>query len=119
MDLAGDTGFCMIESAQHENKMLRFKQKLRCCTPVYKESWLALSSLTECYIKSRMYKLKCKKNKVYVGETGWKSEYRLSDHKQGEGNRTTNGLRAIHFVQENHKFVNLLEKYEMKWDMCS
>ena len=56
---------------------------------------------------------------MYVGETGWKSEYRLSDHKQGEGNRTTNGLRAIHFVQENHKFVNLLEKYEMKWDMCS
>ena len=50
---------------------------------------------------------------MYLGETGWKFECRLSNHKHGEGNRTTNSLYTIHFIEENHKFVNTLEDYEI------
>ena len=64
--------------------------------------------------KSGIYKLKCKDcNKVYLGETGRKFAWRLSDHKPGEGNRTTNSLYARHFIEDNHKFVNPLEEYEI------
>ena len=37
----------------------------------------------------------------------------MSDHKRGEGNRTTNSLYARHFIEDNHKFVNPLEEYEI------
>ena len=64
--------------------------------------------------KSGIYKLKCKDcNKVYLGETGRKFVCRLSDHKCGEGNRTTNSLYARHFIEDNHKFGNPLEDYEI------
>lgn len=64
--------------------------------------------------KSGVYKIKCNDcNKVYLGETGRKFECRLADHKRGEGNRTTNSLYARHFMEENHQFINPLEKYEI------
>ena len=50
---------------------------------------------------------------MYLGETGQKFVCRLSDHKCGEGNRTTNLLYARYFIEENHKFVNPLEDYEI------
>ena len=50
---------------------------------------------------------------MYLGETGQKFVCRLSDHKRGEGNRTTNSLYARHFIEDNHKFVNPLEEYEI------
>ena len=50
---------------------------------------------------------------MYLGETGWKFECRVCNHKHGEGKRTTNSLYARHFIEENHKFVNLLEDYEI------
>ena len=63
--------------------------------------------------KSGIYKLKCKDcNKVYLGETGRKFVCKLSDHKRGEGNRTTNSLYTRHFIEDNHTFVNPLEEYE-------
>ena len=49
---------------------------------------------------------------MYLGVTGRKFKWRLSDHKRGDGNRTTNCLYAKHFVEETHKFVNPLENYE-------
>ena len=52
-------------------------------------------------------------NKVYLEETGRKFICRLSDHKRGESNRTTNSLYARHFIEDNHKFVNPLEEYEI------
>ena len=33
--------------------------------------------------------------------------------RQGEGNRTTNSLYARHFIEDNHKFVNPSEDYEI------
>ena len=64
--------------------------------------------------KSGVYKLKCKDcSKLYIGETGRKFECRLADHKRGEGNRTSSSLYARHFVDENHRFVNPLEEYEI------
>ena len=64
--------------------------------------------------KSGVYKIKCDVcDKVYVGETGRKFEHRLADHKRGEGSRTTNSLYARHFMEENHEFVNPLEKYKI------
>ena len=54
-----------------------------------------------------------KYNKLYLGETGRKFVLRLSDHKRGEGNRTTNSLYARFFIEENHKFVNPLEDYKI------
>ena len=63
--------------------------------------------------KSGIYKLKCNDcNKVYLGETARKFVWRLSDHKRGEGNRTTNSLYAT-YLEVNHKFVNPLEDYEI------
>ena len=50
---------------------------------------------------------------MYLGETGRKFVCRLFDHKRGEGNRTTNSLYTRHFIEENHKFVNPLEDYEI------
>ena len=41
------------------------------------------------------------------------SKCRLSHHKQGEGNKTTKSLYARHFVEENRKFVNPLDNYEI------
>ena len=55
---------------------------------------------------------------MYLGETGWKFECRLSNHKCGEGNRTTDSLYAIHFIAENHTFVNPLEDYQI-WKVVS
>ena len=46
-------------------------------------------------------------------ETGRKFVCRLSDHKRGEGNRTTNSLYGRLFIEDNHKFVNPLEEYEI------
>ena len=64
--------------------------------------------------KSGIYKLKCKDcNKVYLGETGRKFACKLSDHKRGEGNRTTNSLYARHFIEDNHKFLNPLADCEI------
>ena len=48
-----------------------------------------------------------------LGEAGGKFVCRLSDHKRGEGNRATNSLYARHFIEDNHKFVNPLEEYEI------
>ena len=47
---------------------------------------------------------------MYVGETGHKFECRLADHKRREGNVTSSSLNARHFVEGNHKFVNLVER---------
>jgi hypothetical protein len=64
--------------------------------------------------KSGIYKLRCDEcSKIYLGETGRKFKCRLTDHKRGEGVRTTNSLYARHFIETNHKFVNPLENYEI------
>ena len=64
--------------------------------------------------RSGVYKIKCNDcNRIYLGETGRKFECRLADHKRGEGNRTSNSLYARHFIEENHKFVDPLEEYEI------
>lgn len=38
-----------------------------------------------------------------------KFECRFYDKKKGEGSRSSDSLAARHFVEENHKYVNLLE----------
>lgn len=48
-----------------------------------------------------------------MGETDWKSECRLADHKRGVGNRKTNSLYARHFMDEHHKFINPTENYDI------
>ena len=48
-----------------------------------------------------------------MGETGRRFECRLGEHKRGEGNRTTNSLYARHFIEENHKFNNPLENFDI------
>lgn len=61
-----------------------------------------------------MYKLRCGEcDKIYLGETGRKLACRLARHRRGEGNRTTNSLYARHFIEENQKFVNPIENYEI------
>ena len=64
--------------------------------------------------KNGVYKLRCEEcNKVYVGEAGRRFVCRLGEHKRGEGNRTTNSLYARHFIEENHKFNNPLENFDI------
>lgn len=50
---------------------------------------------------------------MYRSKTGRKFEFTLSNHKRGDGNRTTDSLYARHSLEDNHKFLNPLEKYEI------
>lgn len=52
-------------------------------------------------------------DKVCLGEMGCQFLQRFQEHRRGQNNRNTNPLYMRHFVEEECRFVDLLDNYKI------